>query len=212
MPGCGFGSRLGVGLEGSVFSSAAWKRRFSRRRSSPGASLAAAAATASPLHSLTHATALPSSSESRAAIGAVESLSTRFPLGLPTWEQTTTFAPASVRSRSVGSDSLIRVSSEMVTGPSPLANGVFRSERTRHVTPLRSIREARELTLSLFGMGAFAIVRTRWRARIAPAARSMAMGWECGSAVSRRVRPRAMNEQGALVQRTACVVNSDHTK
>ena len=76
-----------LGLEGSVFSSAAWKRRFSRRRSSPGASLAAAAATASPLHSLTLATALPSSSESRAAIGAVESLSTRFPLGLPTWEQ-----------------------------------------------------------------------------------------------------------------------------
>ena len=175
MPGCGFGSRLGLGFEGSVFSSAAWKRRFSRRRSSPGASLAAAAATASPLHSLTLATALHSSSESRAAIGAVESLSTRFPLGLPTWEQTTTLAPASVSSRSVGSDSLIRVSSEMATGPSPLANGVFRSERTRHVTPLRSIREARELTLSLFGMEAFAIVRTRCRVRIAPTARSMAM-------------------------------------
>ena len=121
-----------------------------------------------------------------AAIGAVESLSTRCPLALPTWEQTTTLAPASVSSRSVGSDSLIRVSSEMVTGPSPLANGVFRSERTRHVTPLRSIREARELTLSLFGMEAFAIVRTRCRARIAPTARSMAMG---GSATA-RVRPR----------------------
>ena len=92
----------------------------------PAAAAAAACAAAGPTQSSAVATGRPSSSERRAATGAMRSPSTTCPLGRPRWDMSTTAHPWSSRYEMVGRAARMRVSS--TTRPS--ASGTLKSTRT----------------------------------------------------------------------------------
>ena len=78
---------------GSFFFSPGWKRRFSRRMTSPSFMAVTAVSTSGPTQSARHATGRPINSERRLPAGARRMDSTTSPLGRPRWLQSTRRPP-----------------------------------------------------------------------------------------------------------------------
>jgi len=110
----------------SFFSSSLWKRRFSSSSTSPGCSAFTAASACGPTQSSAKATGLPSALLSGSISGFSDISGTRFPSGRPKWLSTTTLAPLSASSLSVGAARSMRVASVTL----PFFIGTLRSTRT----------------------------------------------------------------------------------
>jgi carbon starvation protein len=114
--------------------SAALKRIFSRRRTSPALRLAASLAISGPVIPPVNFTSLPRSSERRSAIGARDNSGFASPFGRPRCAAITSDAPFSRRALIVGSDARILPSSVMT----PPLSGTLRSQRRKTRLPCTS--------------------------------------------------------------------------
>src|SRR3990170_849851 len=129
---------------GSFFSSSAWKRRFSRRSSSPGRSRFRASDVPSPRASPVTGTFLPMSCVRRSATGRSRSPSWTLPPGRPRWLARMTFAPWLRRCLIVGMAARIRESSVIL----PSSRGTLKSTRTKTRFPATST--SRIVSLSIY--------------------------------------------------------------
>src|SRR6266566_2538217 len=119
---------------GSFFSSAAWKRRFSRRIASPGRIRLTASSVPTPSASPVTGTFRRRSCDRRSPTGRSRNPSWTLPSGRPRWLARTTRAPSANRALIVGIAARIRESS--VTLPS--ASGTLKSTRTKTRLPAAS--------------------------------------------------------------------------
>ena len=119
---------------GSLLSSPASNRMFSRSSTSPGLAAATAWRATSPAVSGTNRTGRPTYWASIGATGASDSAGSGLPLARPRWEQAMTMAPRSARALTVGAASRTRVSSRTL----PSLRGTLRSRRTRTRVPATS--------------------------------------------------------------------------